>query len=271
MLCLVVEIWCVIDYIMKLWYNKLNQIGDFEKVEDKNFAIETVLKQYTGNESKIIIPDGVTEIGEKAFYRNNKITSVVFPKGLRHIGKYAFDSCSELSEVVFPESLITIDTCAFSQCEKITHIHIPKNVKHIEHTAFQCYPDLRVITADEENETFHALDNCLIETATNTLVLGGIVSKIPTGVTKIGKGAFSGRDIETLTIPTSVCSIGTFAFNLCNNKFTDVFIPASVTEIGEFAFVWCGSKKGVSFTIHAPKGSYAESYAKENNIPFVVI
>ena len=41
-------------------------------------------------------------------------------------------------------------------------------------------------------------------------------------------------------------------------------IPESVIEIGEGAFAGCGS-----LTIHAPAGSYAEQYAKENNIPFV--
>lgn len=44
-----------------------------------------------------------------------------------------------------------------------------------------------------------------------------------------------------------------------------VHIPDSVTSIGEGAFSACKE-----LTIHAPAGSYAEQYAKENNIPFVV-
>ena len=238
-------------------------------MDDKRFVVETVLKQYNGNESVVTIPSDVTEIGVSAFHNTTydkyeKLTSVIFPENLRHIGNFAFANCWELKEVVFPDSLLTIGINAFFACEKITHIHIPKNVRYIESSAFLDCFELAVITADENNSTFRAEDNCLIESATNTLVLGGITSKIPTSVTAIGKGAFAGRNIETLTIPEGVRSIGDSAFARCINKLTDMFIPASVIEIDNSAFMWCGE-----FTIHAPAGSYAEQYAKENNIPFM--
>ena len=60
-----------------------------------------------------------------------------------------------------------------------------------------------------------------------------------------------------------VAIIGTGAFER-HSQITDLTIPASVTDIGWFAFDGC-----TNMTIHAPAGSYAEQYAKENNIPFV--
>ena len=243
-------------------------------MSSEKFVVETILKKYNGNESVVTIPQDVTEIGESAFNdltydKHQNLTCVNFPKNLHHIGKYAFANCTALSEVMFPESLISIGTNAFANCKKITRINIPKNVKYIADTAFSGCPKLAFVTVDENNSVFHAVDNCLIETTTSTLILGGIISNVPTGVLAIGKSAFSGRDIEILTIPEGVCSIGAYAFNGCREKLTDVFIPASVTKIGGGAFLWCGSKKGVPFTIHAPAYSYAEQYAKENDIPFV--
>lgn len=245
-------------------------------MNSEKFIIETILKKYNGNESVVVIPQEVTEIGEKAFYdlmedKHQNLTTVIFPENLRHIGAYAFARCTALSDVTFPQSLISIGTNAFFTCHNITRIHIPANVTHIADTAFSDCPHLTYITADENNPVFRTIDNCLIETATNTLVLGGLVSNVPEDVSAIGKSAFSGRAIETLTIPDGVCRIGDYAFNGCINTFTDIYIPASVTHIGGGAFMWCGGNKDHPFTIHAPANSYAESYAKENNIPFVVI
>ena len=60
-----------------------------------------------------------------------------------------------------------------------------------------------------------------------------------------------------------VVTIGASAFER-HSEITDITIPASVTTIAWFAFDGC-----TNMTIHAPAGSYAEQYAKENNIPFV--
>jgi hypothetical protein len=66
----------------------------------------------------------------------------------------------------------------------------------------------------------------------------------------------------TITIPNSVTKINEWAFKGCENP-TIINIPDSVTSIGKFAFLDCRK-----LTIHAPKGSYAEQYAKENEIYF---
>ena len=114
---------------------------------------------------------------------------------------------------------------------------------------------------------------------------------IPEGVNVISGDAFNGcESLERIAIPKSITSIGNCAFESCSNLkearipdgvkkigwwtfygcecLTDVTIPASVTEIDKEAFTaeWSPSCNTV---IHAPSGSFAEQYAKENNIPFV--
>lgn len=71
------------------------------------------------------------------------------------------------------------------------------------------------------------------------------------------------KSITLITIPEGVTAIGDRAFAGCE-KLIQVHIPESLREIEEYAFWKCADA-----AIHAPAGSYAETYAKENNIPFV--
>jgi hypothetical protein len=72
-------------------------------------------------------------------------------------------------------------------------------------------------------------------------------------------------NLTDFVIPSNITSIGRIAFAECKN-LANIVIPDSVTNIGDKIFYGCDS-----VTIHAPARSYAESYAKENNIPFVAI
>lgn len=110
--------------------------------------------------------------------------------------------------------------------------------------------------------------------------------QIPEGIAAIGDYAFSALgQLKTVSIPTSVMRIGNGAFSDCPcltevcvpehmtvldyrafggcTGLRKVILPVSVTEINKWAFEKCPN-----LTIHASAGSYAETYAKENNIPF---
>jgi len=74
---------------------------------------------------------------------------------------------------------------------------------------------------------------------------------------------FGGFDTQIIIILNNVMSIGTCAFSGCET-LSNVTIPSSVTHIVYDAFYGCKS-----LTIHTQKGSYAEQYALENNIPVI--
>jgi hypothetical protein len=95
---------------------------------------------------------------------------------------------------------------------------------------------------------------------------------IPGGIKEICYGAFDGcENLRSFTIPEGVASIGYQAFHNCVN-LTSVTIPASVTAIDKSAFTYNPGRLGLfimkGLTIHAPAGSFAEQYARENDIKF---
>ena len=90
--------------------------------------------------------------------------------------------------------------------------------------------------------------NTLIETKTNTLILGCKSTKIPSSVTSIGSAAFQFCEgLTSITIPEGVTSIGESAFEGCSG-LTSIEIPSSVTSIGNYAFVDCIGLKDVYYT-----------------------
>lgn len=87
---------------------------------------------------------------------------------------------------------------------------------------------------------------------------------LPEGVTSIGYRAFDGcPNLTSVTLPSSMTSISYWAFNGCK-MLTDIHIPSGTVKIEKTAFENCEK-----LAIYASAGSYAETYAKENNIPFV--
>ena len=113
----------LIDKIFKMWYNMptnadgLTRKGKFMK-NINGFMIDEsgLLHKYTGNETKIIVPDGVVSIVEEAFYKNTSITSVTLPASLTDICADAFHGCSSLESINIPASVEYIGEMAFFCC-----------------------------------------------------------------------------------------------------------------------------------------------------------
>ena len=194
----------------------------------------------------VTIPAWVKSIPERAFYHNKSLISVTIPEGVTSIGKHAFSFCENLPCITFPQSLKKIDYDAFYCCKKLKEIHISD-------LEAWCQIDMEAWSAVFEFDRSLYL---------NGQELRDLV--IPKSVKCIKKRSFEHfENIMSVTIPEGMSSIGEFAFASCSS-LTSVTIPASVTGIGYGAFFFCRQ-----LTIHAPAGSYAEQYAKENKISFV--
>ena len=106
--------------------------------DDNGFLIvRNVLVGYFGKECEITIPDGVTEIEQRAFFADcNHLVSVIIPDSVKIIGGYAFSCLDQLTSVTIGNGIEAIGIRAFSACEKLTTVSIPNKPIYIEDSAF---------------------------------------------------------------------------------------------------------------------------------------
>ena len=156
----------------------------------------------------------------------NDILSVEIGDGITTIASCAFYNCRNITSVVIPEGVTTIGDSAFSACDNLKEIYIPSTVEKIGTRTFSLDIGLEKITVSENNPVFHSDGNCIIETATKTLLTGCNTSIIPTdgSVTAIGDWAFSGcKKLSSIVIPDCITSIGENPFVFCDNLSTVIF------------------------------------------------
>ena len=89
-----------------------------------------------GGLTSVEIPDSVTSIGSNAFYNCRGLTSVEIPDSVTSIGGSAFQGCSSLASVKIPDGIVTINSYVFSNCSSLTSITIPDSVTSIGQGAF---------------------------------------------------------------------------------------------------------------------------------------
>ncbi len=138
-------------------------------------------------------------------------------------------------------SVTSIGIEAFYDCDGLTSITIPNSVTSIGERAFSYCYGLESIIVENGNTIYDSRENCnaIIETETNTLIVGCKNTVIPNSITIIGERAFSNcYGLTSITIPNSVTSIGEEAFSFCSG-LTSVTIGNSVTSIGDNAFLAC--------------------------------
>ena len=226
------------------------------------------------NLTSIDIPNNTTSIGDEAFSGCLSLASIVIPMKVKNIGYCAFIGCTDLNSIIvesgnttydsrnnsnaiietntnklvvgckattIPNSVTGINDNAFMGCTGLTSITISNNISSIGKNAFAGCTELTSIIVESGNNSYDSRDNCnaIIETNTNTLLLGCKNTIIPNSVKSIGEYSFIGcNGLTSVNIPNSVKDIGSFAFSGCTG-LTSVNIPNSVTNIGIEAFSGC--------------------------------
>ena len=243
--------------------------------------------------SSVAIPNSINSIGSDAFYGCNslqkvlvsditawcgisfgdnplsyahhlycdeetEITELFIPEGVTSIESNAFKSCFALTTVSFPNSLINIGNYAFQDCSGLTSVTFPESLTYIGYSAFESCNGLTSISVETGNPIYDSRNNCnaIIETATNTLLVGCMNTIIPNSVTSIGNKAFYHcSSLTSINIPSGVTSIGNYAFSYCSG-LTDVYCYAEEIPSTSYAFEYSNIK---SATLHVP-GKVMETY-----------
>ena len=203
----------------------------------------------------VAIPDSVISIRDSAFSCCKSLTSITIPDSVTSIGDETFSSCVSLTSVTIPDSVTSIGDSAFSSCVSLTSVTIPDSVTSIGNIAFSFCTSLTSITISDSVTSIG--DGAFYACYSLTSIT------IPDSVTSIGDWAFSScTSLTSITIPDSVTFIGDSAFDFCES-LTSVSIPDSVTFIGDNAFSGCPN-----LILTVPRNSYAAEYAKTNDIPY---
>lgn len=151
--------------------------------------------QNFSNLESVVIPEGIEEIGEKAFYNCEKLTNVTLPSSLKKIGNYAF-KCTSIPSISIPDSVTEIGRGAFSD-SKLTSIKLPNGLTTISQDMFYWCTEL-------------------------------ISCEIPDSVTTIGYQAFYyNKLLKEITIPDTVESINPQAFRSCTDLVIHYNGPAT--------------------------------------------
>ena len=221
----------------------------------------------------IVIGEGVTSIGARAFYHCDSLTSVSIPKSVTRIGNDAFAFCNSLTDVIIPDSVTIIGDGAFNGCSSLTSMTIPKGVTGIGASAFNGCIRLTSVTIPNSVSIIGRSAFCYCTGLTSI--------RIPKSVNIIEEGAFefctgikeiqvetgntaykslngvlftndlkvliqypAGKKEEVYQVPKSVTKIGRYAFFQCTG-LTSIRIPKSVNIIEEGAFEFCAGIKEI--------------------------
>lgn len=95
-----------------------------------------VIRYFGNSQKKVVVPDGVTDIGHFAFGYNDEIRTVVLPSSVRVIEAYAFADCTRLRQINIPSGVKDIGMCAFRDCKSLFTVNIPDSVENVGYCAF---------------------------------------------------------------------------------------------------------------------------------------
>ncbi len=244
-----------------------------------DFTIDgATLIKYTGNATKLIIPEHITKIARFAFACNNTLEEIILPNGVTEIEAYAFLDCPALKKIFLPRTATNLHPKAFLDYEGTIYAfailwgsgafkgqnveyHINKPVPNtVDKSAGKPTPLI-------ENKNFK-VQGTILESYVGT----SAAPVIPKEFTAIGNRAFySCSALKSLSIPDSITSIGKEAFGYCtslisislsNNitliesktfqnctALTRIFLPPGITSIGDSSFMNCCALRKVNLPL----------------------
>ncbi len=217
--------------------------------------------------TELVIPEGVTSIGDYAFYGCTSLTSVTIGSGVTSIGDYAFYYCTSLTSVTIGSGVTNIDDYAFSWCSSLTSVTIGSGVTSIGSYAFSWCSSLTSVTIPDsvtsiDDWAFYECNSLkgvyITDIAAWCAIDFGSSSANP--LYYAHNLYLNGELVTNLVIPEGVTSVGAYAFSDCSS-LTSVTIGDGVTSIGMGAFSGCTGLESITLPfVGAQKGGTSDTH-----------
>ncbi len=209
----------------------------------------------------IIIQEGITGIGDAAFYDLYNLRNITIPTSVTRIGSGAFYGCRSLTGITIPSGVTSIGSLVFNLCYNLTEINVNTNnpayasingvLFNKEQTELICYPA-------GKTETSYIIPSGVTYVGSYAFLENGNLASVSlaSSINDLGFGAFMGcTGLTDITIPSGLHYIENCAFEGCIN-LTNITIPSSVSYIGYDVFGGCSSLAGI--TVASDNAGYSD-------------
>ena len=186
--------------------------------EMNNFPESTMAPWYHLRKEilRISLPEGLTSVGDLAFYECAKVKTLVIPNSVTRVGIYAFSGCAGLELMNLGSGIRRIEEGAFSDCAKLAALSLPEGLQFIGMKAFYCCGSIPTVL-------------------------------VPASVTHIGMSAFAYcESLISAEIRANISEVPEYLFYGCDH-LSSVILSETTTEISAFSFRSCDSLSSVYY------------------------
>lgn len=204
--------------------------------------------------TEVVLPETIEFIDYGAFIECEYLETINFPQSLKYIGGCAFSYCDSLKEISIDCPELTLSECSFSPCRNLTDVNI--NAEVIGERAFEECTALENLTFGENVEKISSKAFYSCKALENI--------QLPSSLKYIGTGAFSGTNIKSATVSSTVDIVGVLPARTGVGLTSGIYVPATDPLTDEPICVFDSD-----CVISGWYDTEPHSYALENNLAFV--